>query len=114
MKEIRGLILCDWHGEQVEVHVRADLKDGELTISGQDLGARVEEAWGDSDYEYCYCFNKKNTDRLFSSIHGEDDPEATLLREFSGEGGCRALREVCENMGSSMYSAHMYEHDSIL
>ena len=27
------------------------------------------------------------------------DPESALLREFSGEGGCRALREVCRKNG---------------
>ena len=99
MRDFGGLVLCDWHGDKVEVHVRADLKDGELTLAGQDLGPYVEEAWGDSDYEYWYHLDRKNTEKLFSIIQGEDDPKTALLREFSGEGGCRALREICEKKG---------------
>ena len=99
MKDFRDLVLCDWHGARVDVHVSARLENGELTFEGQDLGSYVEDAWGDSDYEYWYCFDKENTAKLLSVIRGEQEPEAALLREFSGEGGCRALRALCERNG---------------
>ena len=99
MKGFEDLTLCDWHGDRVEVHVRADLKDGELTLSGQDLGPYVEEIWGDSDYEYWYHLDKENTEKLLEAIGGIDDPKAALLREFRGEGGCRALQEFCNENG---------------
>lgn len=50
MKEFKGLVLCDYRSERVDVHVRAALRDGVLTFSGQDLGPFVEEMWGDGDY----------------------------------------------------------------
>lgn len=96
MRDFKELVLCAWHNDRVEVHVSADLEDDSLTISGYDLGSYVEDVWGDFDYEYWYFFNKVNTDRLFAAIHGKDDPEAALLREFSGEAGCRTLRELCQ------------------
>ena len=99
MKDIIGLVLCDFRTDRVEVHVHADYCGGKLTISGQDLGPSVEAFWGDSDYEYWYSFDTENTEKLLSVIHGERDPEAALLREFSGEGGCRALRKICEKNG---------------
>ncbi len=100
MKSFTNLVLCDWRSERVDVHVRASLSSGgELKFSGQDLGPYVEEVWGDLDYEYWYSFDRENTEKLLTVIHGEEDPEAALLREFSGEGGCRRLREVCEANG---------------
>ena len=99
MEGFMGLTLCDWHSDRVEVHVRASLSDGVLTISGHDLGYLVEEAWGDSDYEYWYSLDRENTDRLLRVIHGEQDPQEALLREFSGEAGCRKLVEICKKHG---------------
>ncbi len=107
MKDFTGLTLCNWHGDRVEVHVRADMTDGALTFSGQDLGPYVEQVWGDSDYEYWYSLDRENTGKLLSAIHGEQDPQAALLREFSGEGGCRKLRQTCEGNGIR-YNFHSY------
>ena len=68
---------------------------GTLQISGHDLGPCVEESWGDEDYEYWYSFDKANTEKLIAAIHGEEDPEAALIREFSGEEGCSRLESFC-------------------
>ena len=96
MKEFTNLVLCEYHSARVDVHVRATLANGALTISGQDLGPFVEDCWGDRDYEYWYIFDEANTGKLITAIHGEDDPEAALLREFSGERGCSRLRSFCK------------------
>ena len=93
------LELCDWYSDRVEVHVRAKMNDGALTFEGQDLGPYVEDFFGDLDYEYWYIFDQESTGRLLHVIHGEEDPEAALLREFSGEDGCRRLRKVCMDQG---------------
>ena len=107
MKDFNGLVLCDYRSRKVDVHVKADCAQGVLSISGQDLGPYVEEVWGDSDYEYWYSFDQEGTSQLMSAIHGENDPEAALLREFSGESGCRRLREVCRKNGIE-YKFHSY------
>ena len=99
MKEFSRLVLCDWSNDNVEVHVSATLAGGRLSFAGQDLGPLVEEVWGDLDYEYWYYLDQENTEKLLAVIHGEEDPEAAVLREFSGEGGCRAMREICEKNG---------------
>ena len=96
MNEFMNLVLCEYHSARVDVHVRATLADGALTISGHDLGPFVEESWGDEDYEYWYKFDVANTEKLITALHGEDDPEAALLREFSGERGCSRLRSFCK------------------
>ena len=102
MKDFRNLVLCDYRSKSVDVHVRANLTDGTLQISGHDLGPCVEESWGDEDYEYWYSFDKANTEKLIAAIHGEEDPEAALIREFSGEEGCSRLsgEEGCSRLES--------------
>ena len=99
MKDFTGLVLCDYRSERVEVHVKATIANGQLTLSGQDLGPVVESFWGDSDYEYWYTLDKDNTAKLISAIHGEEDVQGSLLREFSGESGCKRLRDICEQNG---------------
>ena len=99
MKDFTGLVLCNYRSERVDVHVTASVVGGKLTFSCQDLGPFVEETFGDSDYEYWYTFDQENTEKLFSVIHGEENPEGALLRDFSGESGCRKMREVCEENG---------------
>ena len=96
MKDFSGLVLCDYRNDRVEVHVRANMKDGALTIEGQDLGPFVKEVWGDSDYEYWYSFDAESTAALIKAMGGEKDPQGELRRRFSGEDGCRKLRCFCE------------------
>lgn len=96
MKDFTGLELCNDCSKRVDIHVRASLRNGELTVSGQDLGPYVEEFWGDSDYEYWYSFDRQNTETLFRAIDGTDDPEKALLKRFGGKNGCMALRNFCK------------------
>lgn len=99
MKDFKRLVLCNYHDSQVEVHVRADLTDGKLTLTCQDFGPVVEEIWGDDDYEYWYLFDRKETAKLIKALHGESDPEGALLKHFSGEGGCGKLTDFCDKRG---------------
>ena len=97
MKDFKNLVLCDYRSERVDVHVRASLTDGSLTVSGHDLGPFVKDFLGDDDYEYWYEFDRENTEKLMAAINGEEDPESALLREFSGEDGCSKLRDLCNS-----------------
>ncbi|MDA2938002.1 hypothetical protein MYX75_07050, partial [Acidobacteria bacterium AH-259-A15] len=39
--------------DEISILLTAEVNSGgELVLSGQDLGPRVEELWGDMDYEY--------------------------------------------------------------
>ncbi len=99
MKDFTGLVLCDYCSERVDIHVWADLSEGKLTVSGQDVGPAAEEFWSDLDYEYWYSFDEEETAKLLKAIHGEEDPEEAFLREFNGESACRTLRAFCDENG---------------
>ena len=99
MKEFRNLTLCRYISSRVSVYVTADLVDGALKLSCQDLGPAVEDFFGDSDYEYWYTFSKENTERLFCELNAMDDPAKALLDSFSGEPGMRNLAAFCKDHG---------------
>ncbi len=91
------LVLCNEKTPHVNVFVSAEMTEGCLKISGQDLGEAPKETFGEDEYEYFYDFDLENTKRLFALLTPErEDLAQVLVREFSGMDGCRKLREFCE------------------
>lgn len=101
------ILLCDEQTSNVSVTVWAELSEGCLTISGQDLGKAVMDFFGDTDYEYFYRFDQKNTERLLQLANPEgQDLSHVLKQRFGRMDGCRILREFCEanNIKYSFFS----------
>ncbi|NLW88782.1 MAG: hypothetical protein GXY43_03560 [Clostridiaceae bacterium] len=91
------LVLCDEKTPYVQVFVSAEMSEGCLKISGQDLGEAPRETFGEDEYEYFYDFDLENTERLFALLTPEKQSIAgVLVREFSGMDGCSKLREFCD------------------
>ena len=107
MKDMKNVDLCSNKEKDLWIHVWASITDGELAVSGQDLGSYVENSWGDSDYEYWYTFTTEETVKLLDVIGGAEDPEAALVREFNGVNGCRKLVRLCDREGIK-YSFYSY------
>jgi hypothetical protein len=88
--------ICEYNSKGLHVYVSADYQDGCLRFSGQDLGSKVEEAWGDSDYEYWYSFDHENTKKLMNVLQVQETGfEQSIRARFSGIDGMRNLREFC-------------------
>ena len=94
-----GSIICN-------LTIYLHLKDGKLTISGQDFSMLVEELFGDSEYEYFYALNQENTLLLAALLKGETFAEA-LVNYFSGLDGCKRFREFCDAHNIE-YESHTY------
>lgn len=107
MNDVKNVDLCSSRKKDLWIHVWANITDGALTVSGQDLGSYVEDFWGDSDYEYWYSFTAEETAKLLDVIGGTEDPEAALVREFSGVNGCSKLVSLCDREGIE-YSFYSY------
>lgn len=90
--------LCNKNLLRVSIHVTAEIIDGKLLISGQDIGKACEEAFGESDYEYFYNFDIKNTEKLFNIITKETacNKLNALHKYFQGIDGCKILRKFCQ------------------
>ena len=70
------------------VTVWAEIKDGKLTVSGQDLGRPVKEWFGSDEFEYSCSFDDSNTRKLLSILsENGSDPIAVLKERFSGPRG---------------------------
>ena len=55
---------------------------GQLIFNGYDIGKKVEECWGDSDYEYCYTIEPLHVEKIFSILNVVDEDRHSLLLEL--------------------------------
>ena len=96
----REITLCEYRTEELWVTVWARLKNGELTVEGQDLGDAPKKWLVDDEYEYFYFFDRTNTDKLLKLL-GQDQKDhlECIKRHFSGLTACRDLRSFCEKNG---------------
>ena len=94
------ITLCKERTEALWVTVRAYIKDGKLSIEGQDLGEAPKAFFGSDEYEYYYFFDQDNTNKLFQELSATGNhPVLEFQERFSGLTACRDLREFCEERG---------------
>ncbi len=106
IRDFSELTLCNYKDDHLDSFVTAEVKDGKLTISGQDFNMLAEELFGDSEYEYFYALNQENTLLLATLLKGETFAEA-LVNYFSGLDGCKQFREFCDAHNIE-YKSHTY------
>ena len=91
------ICLCAERTERLWISVDAEIKDGRLTISGQDLGEPCEQFLGSDEYEYWYRFDEINTEKILAGLSKEGaNPIEQIKRRFTGKSACRDLRSYCE------------------
>ena len=57
--------LCKFKGEGTSIYLDVEVTDeGNLVMSGQDIGQAPSEHWGDDDYEYWVAVPREEKDRL--------------------------------------------------
>ncbi len=86
--------------ETLVEYVNAKIEDKCLTIEGHDMGASVEQFWGEDEYEYWYKFNKENTAKLRelltkSTTTSDTDFLEALKKEFPGKTFCKDFSDYC-------------------
>ena len=65
--------------EYISIHIQAYFKDENLVIEGYDIGKRVKEAWGDSDYEYSTTISANEVRKLYSLLNVPEEDKSGLL-----------------------------------
>ena len=97
------LELYQLKNESIWCTITADLSDGKLCISGQDLGRRVMELLGTDEYEYFLSLDEENTRKLFESLGCAEEPDAEKLQvikdTFENSRADSALKDYCEERG---------------
>lgn len=94
------------------VNVWAEIKDGRLIVSGQDLGGVVEGWFGSDEFEYQCTFDESNTRKLLSVLsENGSDPISVLKERFSGSKGFWELKDFCNeaNIPYEYFSWHSHD-----
>ena len=55
---------------------------GQLYFDGHDIGKAVENAWGDSDYEYLYSIEPEEVHKFYQLFNVPDEDKSALLQEI--------------------------------
>lgn len=98
--------------EALWVTVWAEIKDGKLTVSGQDLGQPVKEWFGGDEFEYSCSFDESNTWKLFSALsENGSDPIKAFIERFSGLDGFQKLKDFAHaaNIPYEYFSWHSFD-----
>jgi hypothetical protein len=70
--------LYQYKNEEISIHIEAYFENGNLIVSGYDIGKRVKEYFGDSDYEYTTTVHAPEVGKLFALLNVEENEEALL------------------------------------
>jgi len=57
--------LFEFSNDEIKVSIEARFEDVTLIVEGYDIGKRVEEYWGDSDYEYSATVHPAEVEKLY-------------------------------------------------
>lgn len=77
------ITLYQFKSPSINIYIDAYFDDGKLIIEGQDLGKKVEEAWGDSDYEYSVTVPSNEVIKLYGLFQAKEGDEAGLLNAIA-------------------------------
>jgi hypothetical protein len=67
----------------ISINVEAYFEGEKLVIEGYDIGKKVEEVWGDSDYEYTTTVSENEVIKLYSLMGVNDSDKAGLLEAIA-------------------------------
>lgn len=76
---------------------------GQLYFNGYDIGKTVEEAWGDSDYEYTYTIEPAEFYKLYQVFKLKEGDKAGILQAIKNKFSC--------NEAYTLLGDFMDEHD---
>jgi len=71
--------LFQFESDEIKVLVEAYFENGDLLIDGYDIGERVKEFWGDSDYEYTTRVVAASLPALYAALGISGDQQFLLL-----------------------------------
>ena len=110
--DMSSIVLYSRETEALWVNVWAEMKDGKLTVSGQDLGGPVEEWFGSDEFEYVCRFDESNTRNLLSVLsENGSDPIEMLKERFSGPRGFWELKDFCNEANITYEYFSWHSHD---
>ena len=77
------ITLFHFERPDIKVTIEAYFRDEWLMVEGYDIGKRVEEWWGDSDYEYAVGVNPGELKKLYPILNVKEGDKEGLLRAIA-------------------------------
>ncbi len=68
---------------EISIDIQAYFDGENLVIKGYDIGKKVEEVWGDSDYEYVTTILEDEVTKLYALIQVKEGDKSELLKVLS-------------------------------
>lgn len=91
------ITLFDYNDSGIHINIIARFDGDDLVIDGYDIGSRVEELTGDSDYEYCQTITKDGVLKLGKELGCDPKDKEILLKALSERfHGNHCYSEICE------------------
>jgi len=79
------ITLFQYESPKISINIQAYFENEKLVIEGYDIGKRVEEALGDSDYEYSITVPDDEVIKLYSLMLVKEGDKEGLLKAIAGK-----------------------------
>ncbi|MFZ6014577.1 MAG: hypothetical protein ACOYXT_29830 [Bacteroidota bacterium] len=91
----------------ISVTIEARFEGESLIIDGYDIGKKVEEYWGDSDYEYSTTISPEGVMQLYGLLNITQGDKQALLQELAR----RYNTNFCYSEIRQMLQDHKIPHE---
>jgi hypothetical protein len=78
-----AITLFHFQNDSIKIDIIARFDGDKLVIDGYDIGKTVEEAWGDSDYEYVMTIPAASVASLYGLLDVEAGNRKKLLKALA-------------------------------
>ena len=80
-----SIILYQSETSEISIRVKAYFEDEKLIIEGYDIGSKVDELLGDTDYEYSVTIFPDEVKKIYPFFHVKENDKEELLKEIAGK-----------------------------
>jgi hypothetical protein len=102
------VVLFSFVSDWIKVTIEAYFDEhGNLVIDGYDIGKRVEEVWGDSDYEYMVTIPSLELNTLYRLFQLPSGDKNALLAYLQGNYNTN----TCYSEIRSLLELHKIQHE---
>ena len=80
----KSIDLFHLKNDEIKIDIVARFEGDDLIIDGYDIGPRVKEALGDSDYEYMMTIEPESVARMYELLDVKPGDRKGLLKALAG------------------------------
>jgi len=102
-----AITLFELINDEIKISIEARFESETLVVEGYDIGKRVEEYWGDSDYEYSATVHPVEIEKLFRVLEISMGDKQSMLNELAK----RFNANTCYSDFRNFLDQHKIKHE---